>query len=368
MRRGIRTGNRAIRLKGLFLHPSGAKYHRARRGGRQVYTRLPDLPLDHPDFLAAFAAAARGQEAPPAWAPETIGSTWRAALASDLLHSYSESYRSIIRRQAALICGRGGHVKAAAVAERHIRADLRDASNPAARLKAWRFWTRYCLERGWLETDPSAPIRLRLRAGDGHPMWTRDEIEAFRAAWPIGTTARAIMELGFWTGARIGDLCLIGPPHVGRDGVLAFRQSKTGALAFVPWTCPLPSWATAMEPDRDLCHAAITRPDRTMTWLQTAAGRTRSHKAAGHLLATACRKIGLERSAHGLRKARAAALAESGATPAQIGAWTGHQSLSEITHYTRQMDRRASVRGTPAEQKTVTLDVQTVTDAAKVLK
>lgn len=363
----MRSGIRAIRLKGLFLHPSGAKYHRARREGRQVYTRLPDLPIDHPDFLAAFAAAARGQEAPPAWAPETIGSTWRAALASDLLHSYSEGYRAMIRRHAQQLCARAGHVKAAAVAERHIRADLRDTTSPGDRLKAWRFWTRFCLERGWLETDPSAPIRLRLRAGEGHPMWTREEIEAFRAAWPIGTTARAIMELGFWTGARIGDLCLIGPQHIGRDGVLSFRQSKTGGEAFVPWHATLPSWAADMDRDRALCHAAIARPTPALTFLQTAAGRTRSHKAAGHLLAAACRQIGLERSAHGLRKARASVLAESGATPAQIGAWTGHQSLSEITHYTRQMDRRASVRGTRAEQTTVTLDAQTVTRADKAL-
>ena len=67
MRRGVRS----IRLKGLWIHPrSGLPYHRTRRGGKTVLTPLPpDLPHDHPDFLAAFSAAARGTEAPTEWAP-----------------------------------------------------------------------------------------------------------------------------------------------------------------------------------------------------------------------------------------------------------------------------------------------------------
>jgi integrase len=40
-------------------------------------------------------------------------------------------------------------------------------------------------------------------------------------------------------------------------------------------------------------------------------------------------------SAHGLRKATAAALAEAGATAHEIAAITGHMSLEEIERYTR---------------------------------
>ena len=193
-------------------------------------------------------------------------------------------------------------------------------------------------------------IKLHTKAGDGHPTWRRAEIEAFRAAYAIGTSPRAIMELAFWTGARISDVVAIGPQHVGRDGVLAFRQCKTGGLAFVPWSCALPAYARGMAADRDLCRAALAHIATGLTFLQTAHGRARSHKAAGHVLAEACRAIGLERGAHGLRKARAVALAEAGATTSQIGAWTGHRSLSEIAHYTRDMDRRAAVLGVDEEQ------------------
>jgi len=40
-------------------------------------------------------------------------------------------------------------------------------------------------------------------------------------------------------------------------------------------------------------------------------------------------------SAHGLRKATAAALAEAGATAHEIAAVTGHTSLEEVERYTR---------------------------------
>jgi integrase/recombinase XerD len=341
-------------LKGLWIHKrSGKRYYRTSRGGKERYVPLPDdLPLDHPDFIAAWAAAAKGHEPRPAFASGTLGSTWRAVLASDRLAALSAVYRAAIAREAGKIVEKAGGVRAAAVQERHVRADLRGSNNQRARLKAWRFWAAVCLQQGWIATDPTTGIRAERPKTVGFPTWSRAEIEAFRAAFPIGTTARAIMELAYWTGARIGDVVQIGPQHVGKDGVLAYRQGKTGDMAYVPWTCPLPAYGAHMAADRDLCRAALAHVGPGLTFLQTAHGRPRSHKAAGHVLAEACRKIGLDRAAHGLRKARAAALAEAGATPSQIGAWTGHRSLAEIAHYTAEMDRRGAVRGVEHEQDT----------------
>ena len=45
-------------------------------------------------------------------------------------------------------------------------------------------------------------------------------------------------------------------------------------------------------------------------------------------------------SAHGLRSATAARLAELGATPDEIMAITGHQTLEEVDRYTRAAKRR----------------------------
>lgn len=142
---------------------------------------------------------------------------------------------------------------------------------------------------------------------------------------------------------------MIGPQHIGRDGVLSFEQQKTGGRAFVTWTCTLPDFCA--DADRQMMHRAIAHMTGHLTFLATSTGRTRTVKGLGTTIATACTEAGLpDLSAHGLRKSRAIALAESGATPHQIGAWTGHSSLSEISHYTRAVDRRAMVMGTEQAQ------------------
>lgn len=134
---------------------------------------------------------------------------------------------------------------------------------------------------------------------------------------------------------------------VGRDGILAFRQQKTGGHAYVPWSCPLPDYAMGLDADRQLMHAALACLAGHMTFLPTRTGRPRSVKAISNDVSADARAAGLvNRSAHGLRKSRAIALAEAGATAHQIGAWTGHESLAEITHYTRAVDRRRAVMGT----------------------
>jgi integrase len=50
-------------------------------------------------------------------------------------------------------------------------------------------------------------------------------------------------------------------------------------------------------------------------------------------------KLPDDSTAHGLRLARAAALAEVGATAPRIGAWSGHESLQEVSHATAAADR-----------------------------
>ena len=54
-----------------------------------------------------------------------------------------------------------------------------------------------------------------------------------------------------------------------------------------------------------------------------------------------CDEAGLPHcSAHGLRKAAARRLAEAGCTAHEIGAITGHASLSELVRYTKAADQR----------------------------
>lgn len=346
MRQGLRDG-RTVTLRGLWTHPrSGRHYYRTRRDGKTVLVPLPELPTDHPDFIAAWAEAARKGAAEPKPAAGTIASIWNAALASEQAHAWSTSYRSIIRRQAKLIVAKAGQVQGRAVREQHVRKDVTEAPNPPERLKAWRFWAQWAVGRGIIPTDPTSAVRApRTAPSDGYPPWTPDHVAAFRARWPIGTVARAAMELMFWCGCRVSDAVLIGPQMVGRDGVLSFRQKKTGDQAFVPWTCPLPDYAVGQGRDRDLCHAALAPFVGHLTFLATVQGKTRSPKALSTLMQDACKAAKIPVSSHGLRKARAVALVEGGATAHQCGAWTGHYTLAEVTRYTRAMDRRRAVMG-----------------------
>lgn len=340
-------------LRGLWIHPrSGRPYYRRRAGGETRLVPLPpDLPHDHPDFLSAWADAARGDPAPQRPKAGTVASILAALVASDRWHGLSASYRGpTLGLHMREIGARYGALPLRAIADRHIRKDVADAGNPRTRLRAWRLLCGFALDHAWVHADASRVVRTPRRApAVPHPPWTAEDVERFRARWPIGTVPRAAMELLHWTGARISDAVLIGPQHVGRDGVLTYTQTKTGQLAHVPWTCQLAPWAP-FDADRALMIEALTPLAGQLTFLATQAGRPRSVKALGTLMRASCEAAGIDASAHGLRKSRAIAMIEAGATPHQAAAWTGHKTLDELIDYARDYDRRKQVIGTHPEQ------------------
>jgi integrase len=74
-------------------------------------------------------------------------------------------------------------------------------------------------------------------------------------------------------------------------------------------------------------------------------GRPRSAKGAVTMMLKACAEAGIDATAHGLRKTRAASIIEHGGTSSQSAAWTGHQSLKLAQHYQREFDRKSAVMG-----------------------
>jgi integrase len=61
-----------------------------------------------------------------------------------------------------------------------------------------------------------------------------------------------------------------------------------------------------------------------------------------------CRQADLPHcSAHGVRKATSTALAEAGATPHEIMAITGHQTLEEVERYTKAASHNNPCPGAP---------------------
>lgn len=358
MRRQIWEGTVTLEHIQTIRTKSGRVY-RYLRIPSLARVKLPDLPLDHPEFLAAYAAARSAAPRKAHFAAGTIGALCEAYLRSERFLANAPTYRKSLRRHIDAIREQAEDAKAAHLRPEDIADDLAALKPNVAghRLRAWRQLCAFATDPSvrLLKADPSKGIaKPRAPKTDGHPPWALSEITKFRARWPIGTVARACFELIYWTGARISDAVTVGPGMVGRDGVLAFRQQKTGEEAFVPWRCPLPGYAEAMSEDRETMHAALACLAGQMTFLATQGGRTRSHKALGTLIAEAAREAKItNRSAHGLRKSRAMELAEAGATTHQIAAWTGHQSLSEVQHYTEAADRRRAVRGTEQDRNSV---------------
>jgi integrase len=348
-----------VRLTYIHTVTKGGRTYRYLRLPGQMAVALPNLPLDHPDFLTAYAAAKAGAARIVRAAPGTIAALVEAFLRSARFAELSPAYRNAVRREAEEIRKKAGAGRAADLRARHIRADLLDLDphRSTKRLKAWRLICAHGLAIGMLTDDPSEGIRRqRLPRSEGHAPWTDDDIAAFRRRWPLGTVQRKIMEVLLWTGARISDAVTLGPGMVSRDGVLSYRQAKTGRIAYVPWTCALPTFAQG----REAMHEALAAlPSGQMTFLATAQGRTRSAKAIGGLVSEAAIAAGLTRkSAHGLRKTRATRLAEAGATTHAIAAWTGHTTLTEVQRYTASADRRRVVMGTEDDRDTVNLAVQ----------
>lgn len=339
MRRRVRglTGIKVV------TKPDGRRYIYRRVGSALI--PLPDLPEHHPDFIAAYVEAGKAKSA----SRHEKGSI--SALCSEYLgsHDYkrmADSTRSVWRRSLDRISAERGKGLVKDLRPEHLRKDIRALTPGAAqnRLKAWRSILKFAVEEGWISTDPSHGIKAQKGEVVPHRQWTRSEIEGYRAHWAQGTPERIAFEVIYWTGARCVDAVRLGWQMVDQDGWLSFVQSKTKS----PATCPvhdLPVWAAALRDDHT--HFVAALPSGQMLWITSNRGKGRSIKGLSQWISASATKAGLPEdcTAHGLRKARAAGLAEAGATASQIGAWTGHLSLQEVAHYTRQADQKGILGG-----------------------
>lgn len=198
-------------------------------------------------------------------------------------------------------------------------------------LDTMRGFFQWALESEHVKSDPTEGLKITKPKTDGFETWTDDEIEKFEKRWPRGTRERVMFDIFIFTGLRRGDAALLGKQHV-RKGVIEIDTEKTGTRVTIPM---LPELARTLK----------AGPVGDLAYIVTADGKPMSKEVIGNLFRVACRKAGIKKSAHGLRKAAATRAANAGATVAQLEAIFGWEGGRMASHYTKSADRAALAKG-----------------------
>lgn len=212
---------------------------------------------------------------------------------------------------------------------KHVRA-LRDRKldTPEAanhRLKALGPFFDWAVEEDLISSNPVRDVKRFARATGGHHSWTVEEVAQFEARHPTGTKARLALTILMLTGLRISDVCKLGPKHA-KDGWFSLTVHKNRNIKPVELDLPILA---------DLQTAIDATPCGPTTYLVTDYGKPFSIKGLGQKMRQWCDEAGLPKcSAHGLRKAAAAIVAERGATDRQMMAIFGWSDSKQASVYT----------------------------------
>jgi integrase/recombinase XerD len=201
--------------------------------------------------------------------------------------------------------------------------------------------------------NPTAGIAsIKLAKTKGHHSWTDDEIEMYRAQWPLGTQQRLVFEFALETTSRRGEVVRLGPQHVkaGRIRIERIHGSTDVDILVSP----------------DLQAACDAMPKNHLTYIVTAHGKPRSKYGLGNDFAKWVTEAGLPARCrlHGLKKAGMRRLAEDGATTHELMATSGHKTLSEIQRYTDAADRKRLADSASAKRRGRTDVLATLTNTA----
>jgi integrase len=244
----------------------------------------------------------------------------------------SDGYRKTRRGILDKFCEEHGHKRYTQLRPRHIRK-FRDAmmDRPGSAnnlLKALRQVFKYAVNYDYMDTNPVAEVeRLKTKNKDGFHAWTLEEIEQFESTHPIGTKARLAFAFLLYTGQRRSDIVKMGRQHV-KDSWLTVIQQKTGKRIEIPVLDNLQSIVDASETG-------------DLTFLVTEYGKPFTSNGFGNWFRKKCNEAGLPQcSAHGVRKAAAAHLANIGCTVHEIMSITGHYTVTEVQRYTKAAQQK----------------------------
>lgn len=196
-----------------------------------------------------------------------------------------------------------------------IAAMLSWATRPEQKLKP----------KGW--QHPCANLKITQET-EGHHPWTHDEINQFLDYWQIGTMQHTAMLCLWITGVRASDVIKLSHKDT-KDNIVAVpvtktKQGKNKILKF------------EIEPELRAALDASRVTNMRQTFLCTAYGQPfSSPKSFSNWFGKAVRKAGLPShcTPHGVRKALAQKMANSGVTAPELCAFFGWANLREAQTY-----------------------------------
>lgn len=289
--------------------------------------------------------------------------TW-LAVERGLAQNSLAAYRRDLRRYAAFLRARGagdpGLVGEATVAEYvHHLESARDeeggaayaASSIARALVAVRSFHRFCVEEGFVETDPAEVIGAP-RVPQGIPKaLTEAEVEAFLGAVvgdePRALRDRAILETLYAAGLRISELVGLDRADLDLVDGLVRVLGKGAKERVVPIgrtsRAALDAYLARGRPMLERPRAR-TRADGEAVFLNARGGRL-TRQGCWKIARAAAGRVGLagRLSPHVLRHSCATHMVEHGADIRVVQELLGHASLSTTQVYTRVSPERLRV-------------------------
>jgi integrase len=357
--------------------PKGCVEDRDRHGNIRVYYRAkgrPKVRLHNTPWTPAFMAeydAAKNQTAPPIKLKGIIRGTWRWLCVK--YFSECVEYKQLdprtqrVRRSILestfdepIAPGAPKFFRDFPLSEMcadpiEVLRDRKLATPDAAnsRVKAIRAVFKWAVRKkgpdgaALVSHNPARDIpNLKSKNPSGSHTWTLEEVCKFEERHPIGSKARLAMALLLFTGQRRSDAVHFGRQHV-RNGEITFTQHK--GRHSKPKTLTLPILAA-------LQRILDASPCGELNFLVTEQGKSFTGAGFGNWFRHRCIEAGVPGRAHRLRKAGATIAADNGATPHELMAIFGWNTLIMAERYTRGADQKRLARSAmhrliPPEQR-----------------
>lgn len=303
----------SVQLKGVHsvrvkLAAGWKVYHYAWRGG----PRLPGAP-GSPEFMQAYRDAHQKRKAPAGEDFSGLIKAYRAhrdytGLGDHTKRAYAKHLDAIDQKwgRAPLYVLNDPAIRKAFIAWRDSMADTpRTADMAVGVLKVVLAWAK---ERVIVHENQAAPIKRLHRVDRSDKIWTAGELEALR-----GEASKELMwavELALHTALRQSDL--IGLTwNRETDGAFEVLTSKRGREVSIPITKG--------------CRALLQRIEKRGPVILTTQRGKRPWTAAGlrASFGEACKRAGVKRTFHDLRRTAATTLVASGLSNGQVASIMG---------------------------------------------